>query len=269
MKVKFSLCALVSLCFFSMGDALIIETSDLSSVFTHLEENTLYVFDLDNTLIEAAQHLGSDQWVVHQLNHLTKQGISLDDALNQVLPRWVEVQHRTMMQLVDPMIPDLLHQLHEKQVPVIALTQRFPEIAERTLQQLMPLQIDLSKTAHFEGSMVFEELGRTEYREGIIFLGRGIDKGTALLAYLQKLHAMPSRIVVIDDKLKHLQNIAHSIEPLGIDFVGIRFGGADEKVMGFNPKIAEVQWEHFYRILSDEQALHLLQLDTQPESPGG
>ena len=134
-------------------------------------------------------------------------------------------------------------------------------MSDRTLEQLTSLQIDFSKTALIEDVFVFEGLQETTFKQGIIFAGHGIEKGPALIAYLKKLKSLPKKIVVIDDKMSHVQNIAKALEPLEIDFVGIRYGGADEKVKSFNPKIAELQWEHFQKILSDEQALHLMQLE--------
>jgi hypothetical protein len=192
----------------------------------------------------------------------------MEEALGQVIPCYLEVMAFSQMQLVDPAIPDLLHNMQKSQVPMIGLTKRAPVLATRTLEQLVPLRISFSHTANFDGQVVFEELNRTEFREGIIFVAQGIDKGAALLAYLHKLEKMPSQIVAIDDKLSHIRDIAGTIEPLGIPFIGIRYAGADEKVRRFNPKIADVQLEHFRRILSDEQALHLMQLAPYSESTG-
>ncbi|MBS0604180.1 MAG: DUF2608 domain-containing protein [Verrucomicrobia bacterium] len=262
------LCSIVALFFFSTGDALVTETNDFAHAFTYLEEDTLYVFDLDNTIIETAQHLGSDQWVTYKLDHLTKQGLSLDDALNHVIPCWLEVQNRTEMKLVDPAIPDLLYKMQKKHVTMIGLTKRPPQLANRTLEQLKPLNVDFSKTAHMQEEVVFEDLKGTAFKQGIIFVAQGIDKGPSLLAYLKKLKKMPKRIVVIDDKMSHVKNIASAVEPLGINFVGIRYGKADEKVNAFNPKIAELQMEHFKGILSDEQALHLLKMEGHSAATG-
>ena len=83
------------------------------------------LFDLDNTLIEPVQHLGSDQWVTHKLEHLTKQGISTDDALKEVIPCYLEVMARSQMRPVDPAIPDLLQKMQKKQVPMIGLIPTF------------------------------------------------------------------------------------------------------------------------------------------------
>lgn len=253
--------SLFLLCSFLEGKALIKETNDFAHAFTYLEEDTLFVFDLDNTLIEAAQHLGSDQWVSHQLDHLMKQGFNFDDALSQVIAQLVEVQNRSEVRLVDPAIPDLLSHMQKNQVPMIALTKRDPQMSDRTLEQLASLEIDFSKTALIEEVLIFEGLQKTIFKQGIIFVGQGIEKGPALIAYLKELKNSPKKIVVIDDKMNHIHNIAKALEQLEIDFVGLRYGGADEKVKSYNPKIAELQWEHFQKILSDEQALLLMQLD--------
>jgi hypothetical protein len=245
------------------GIGLVIETSSIDHAFTYLEKDTLYVFDLDNTLIESVQHLGSDQWVAHELNQRTSQGQSLDDALCHVIPYWIEVQNRTEMRLVDPAIPNLLMKMQKKNVAMIGLTKRPPELSDRTLQQMKPLNIDFSKTAHHKEELIFSELSGTQFKQGIIFVSQGVDKGPCLLAYLKTLKKIPKRIVVIDDKMSNVKNIADAIEPLGIPFIGIRYGAADEKVKAYNPEIAELQREHFQKILSDEEALHLLKLKTQ------
>ena len=143
---------------------------------------------------------------------------------------------------------------------MIGLTKRDPSLSDITWKQISSLNIDFSSTSHVKEDHVFEEAGGTLYKNGVIFVGQGMNKGPALLAFLKKLNKMPKRIVVIDDKLSHIENIASVVEPLGIDFIGIRYGKADEKVKAFDPKIAKKQLEHFHRILSDEQAMHLLKL---------
>jgi len=259
-RALFTLFSFAALYFFSSLEGLVTETNDLAHAFTYLKEDTLYVFDLDNTLIETAQHLGSDQWFSHKVEQMAKEGLSTAEACEKIFSLYGEILDRTEMRLVDPSIPDLLYKMQKKHVPMIGLTKRNPSYAKRTFEQIAPLHIDFTKTAYLKEEIHFEELGETFYKQGIIFVGQGMEKGPCLLAYLKKLDKMPKQIVMIDDKMSHVQNIAKTIEPLGISFVGIRYGGADEKVKAFNPKIAEIQLEHFQKILSDEQALHLMQL---------
>lgn len=241
-------------------DAIVIETNDITQTLKHAVADSLYVFDLDNTLIEPPQHLGSDQWVTHMANRLISQGLTVQEAFEQVIPSWMAIHERTEMQLVDPVIPDVLKHLKKKRISYIGLTKREPLISNKTLEQLDRLNIAFNATATLENEHIFDHLKGTLYKKGVIFVAAGMDKGPSLLAYLKKLKKMPSQIVVIDDKMSHITNIESAVKPLGISFVGIRYGAVDEKVKAFNPQIADLQMEHFRKILSDEEALHLLQI---------
>ena len=260
--LSFTLCSLIALSPFSSSEALITDTNDFEHVFSYHQDDILYVFDLDNTLIEAQQHLGSDQWFSHQINHLMEsQGWSRSEAFDKFFPLYHQVLNKTAVRLVDASMTGLLSQMKEKNTPMIGLTKRNPKLSSRTFEQISSLQIDFSSTCPVKEDFVIEELGGTLLKNGILFVGQGIEKGPALMAYLKKLKKMPGRIVAIDDRLNHIESIASAVESLGIDYVGIRYGKTDEKVKSFNPKIAAMQLEHFHRILSDEQALHLLKLE--------
>lgn len=256
----------LNLCFLSLfcciaslqANKPVTETNDIAHVLNYVTDGTLFVFDLDNTLIETAQHLGSDQWFTHRIKHYVDKGHSIEEALHIVVPHWLAVQNKTDMRHVDPMIPELLKQMRQSHVSMIALTKRPPELAARTLEQLKPLHIDFTKTSDVLGPISFPELHDSLYRNGIIFVAPQEEKGPVLSAFLKKLKNQPKRIVLIDDKMNHIQNVALAVEPLKIPFIGIRYGGADEKVKTFDPKIADLQWEYFEKILTDEQAEKLL-----------
>lgn len=251
---------LFSLCSALHASKLVTDTNDMAHALNYAVEGTLFVFDLDNTLIETAQHLGSDQWFSHRLQHFMDKGHTIDEALRLVVPNWLAIQSKTHMRHVDSAIPGLLSKLHQSHVSMIALTKRPPELAPRTLEQLAPLQIDFSKTSEIAGPIVFPEQGDSLYQDGIIFVARTEEKGPVLRAFLKKMKTPPKKIVLIDDKMSHIENVALAMESLHIPFVGIRYGGADEKVKSFDPKIADMQWKYFEKILTDEQAEQLLRI---------
>lgn len=242
------------------GESRVVETSDITHASTYLEPHTLFVFDLDNTLVETAQHLGSDQWFSHQLESRLADGVSVQESLDELLPKLGLIYHKTQMRLVDPCIPDLLKKMKQKHVHLIGLTKRGPAFAKRTLEQLSEVGIDFSQTAPFEGSFVLEELKGSLYQNGVIFIADNGDKGPHVEAVLRRLQKMPKKIVMIDDKMSHVANVAHSLEKLNIPFIGIRYGKADERVKSFDPKLADLQWELMHKILSDEEAQHLMEL---------
>ncbi len=257
-----SLCSLLALCPFSNSEALITNTNEFSHAFSYHLEDVLYVFDLDNTLIQTAQHLGSDEWFFHHMTHLIEnEGLSKHDALSQTLSLYLQVQNKTEIRLVDASASELLSAMKQKKASMIGLTKRDPKLACRTLEQLASLQIDFSSTSPIKEDFVFKELADTVFKNGVVFVGKGIEKGPVLIAYLKKLKKMPKRVIAIDDRLSNVENMGAAVESLGIDYIGVRYGKTDEKVKSFNPKIANIQLAHFEKILSDEQALHLLKLE--------
>ena len=234
----------------------ILESSDISLALVLARPESLLVFDLDNTLIEPVQLLGSDQWVGHQLETLVKKGCSMQEALAEVLPSWLSILKKTEMRVVDPVIPSLMNHLRQRKISCLGLTKRDPDAVCSTIEQLQKLNI------HFfpcKNRKLLEEFpGGARYKEGVLFTGRGEDKGHCLLAYLKQFRTLPSHIIAIDDKIAHLKSIERASQSLGIPFIGIRYSITDERVKNFDPHIAEIQWNYFHKILSDEEAKKLL-----------
>ncbi len=259
-RVFYFTCAVFTVCSTLHASKFVTETNDISHALSYAAEGTLFVFDLDNTLIETPQHLGSDQWFSHQLQHVIDKGHTLNEALELIIPKWLAIQNKTEMHLVDSCVPDLLKNIHQSSLSMIALTKRSPELAPRTLEQLIPLKIDFSQTSKVAGPIVFTELKDSLYQDGVIFVATGVEKGPVLSAFIKKMETRPKKIVFIDDKMSHIQNVAMAMESIHIPFIGIRYGGTDEKVKSFDPKVADIQWEYFEKILTDKQAKQLLDL---------
>ncbi len=97
------------------------------------------------------------------------------------------------------------------------------------------------------------------FRNGILFTG-GSPKGPAVATLLQLLKLRPKKIVFINDKKTHLEDVAGTIEKLQIPFVGLRYSFSDKRVASFNPDLAEIQFHHspVSRLLSDAEAELLL-----------
>ncbi len=241
-------------------NAELIETNDINHATEYVEEETLFIFDLDNTLIETAQHLGSDQWFSHQFETHLAQGNSVDQTLEKLVPKLAFIYEKTEMRLVDPCIPDLLNRMKAKNVRMFALTKRDPAFASLTLKQLSYLEIDFSQAAGIADSFIFDELAGSLYKNGVIFIANNGDKGHHIEALYHRLEKKPKRIVMIDDKMSHVESVARAASKLNLPFVGIRYGGADERVKNFNPNIADLQWNLLHKIISDEEAHHLMQL---------
>jgi len=231
------------------------EIRTITELKRHLEPDALLLFDLDNTIMEAAQTLGSDQWFTYRQKHYEKLNYSFPEALENALAEWMAIQNLTQVQIVEKEVIDLIHEFQQEGRALMGLTTRGLGMALRTVEQLKTLSIDLSKTAPFqEEKLLITERG-VLFRQGILFTA-GTDKGNAFLLLFKD--QLPQKVLFINDKASHLKEVEKACNEAQIPFIGLRYGFLDEKVQNFSPEIAAIQWEHFGRILGDEEAVKML-----------
>lgn len=233
------------------------EVMEYQSFAEHAQPKTLLITDIDNTLIAPAQELGSDPWFRKRLTHYKNNGYGEQEALEKALVEWEGVQNITTVQLVEKTIPQILHSLQEKKFIIIGLTTRSLNLANRTIQQLQSVDIDLNLTAPSRDDIFLTTPHPILFRKGILFTS-GSHKGVSLRKLLETLNYFPEKIVFINDKGSHLKPLEEECEKLGIEFIGLRYGYHDEKVKNFRPEIADVQFEKFSNILSDQEAENII-----------
>ena len=103
----------------------IIESDTLNEIKSYLDDNsTLVVFDLDNTLVMPRHEIGSEQWFRAILDQKKKEGFSGQQAVQEIVPLYYQINCAIPLYLVEDCIPDLLALLDEQKIPVIALTAR-------------------------------------------------------------------------------------------------------------------------------------------------
>lgn len=233
----------------------IIETTDIFEINNHLDEGTLLVYDLDNTLIEPVQMLGSDQWFYHRWMQLKNELPCQERALARALSEWMAIQSFTGVKEVQPGTSKLIKEQQAKRVPMIGLTTRDIFLAACTVGQLGSLGIDLSETAPHDKEFYFlNDCGKSVlFKKGVLFTSNS-HKGKAFMKFLQEAKWSPKKVVFINDKKTHLAQLEESCEEAAIAFVGLRYGFLDEKVASFDTTIADIQVAHFGLILSDEEA---------------
>lgn len=261
-KLLISLLTYLIVCWTALS-AVIVEIATIQDVNQHVDQGTLVVFDIDNTLMECSQTLGSDQWFCAQISHLEKEGWNHQQALVHVLDIWTKIQQQTGLRLVEAHAAQVVHNLQQAGYPVIALTTRSMNVAEATKKNLYASGIDLRPTAPIKENVILEhDEEKTEYQEGILFTNNG-HKGKALWAYLQQAGINPRKIVFINDKHSHLLPVEEIANLKGVEFIGLRYGGADARVRSFRKEIADIQHEFYGKILTDEAA-EAIWLSRQP-----
>lgn len=232
------------------------ETNSLMSILEFVERDTMVISDLDNTLMESSQQLGSSQWADDLGTKLLEAGKSYEEADRLVTPLWCEVQPQIKVQTIDPETKTMLQMLQTNGNDFFIMTTRNRPEIQFTHRQLSSLQLhpflNYMSNTNFEvsvsrGDSIF-------YVRGVLFSTSLHKKGIALKAFFNQINRLPKRLVFIDDKWSHVKDIGLLADQLGIEYVGVRYSGADQRVNSYNPEIARIQYEHLPLLLSDEEA---------------
>ena len=249
MKHIFSILLLTFL-YISVSCATVIEHADFASIFHYLtpddyHKNTVVVLDIDNTIATLGgpfQMLGSDTWVSHEIAKRIKEGMPLQEALEQVLPLYFELVHIVDLKPAEPATIEIIKQLQALGITVIACTLRSLEISDRTIEQLHELGIDLTHSAFGPDEILGNDI-IFRYKNGIIFC-HGLSKGPAFKCVLDHFNHMPTKVIFIDDKEKYIHQIKDILHP-EIEFIGIRYSQLDEKVAQFDHGVAEQELQTY------------------------
>lgn len=247
---------LLFLCSFSLFSETI-ETKNFREILNHTTPDTLILLDIDDTLLIPKQMLGCDEWFMYRVRQLKEEGLSSQDALEKALAQWEAIRHLTQMEIVEPGSEEIVATLQNTGHTVMGLTTQGLALATRTVQQLDEQNIDLSITSPMKQDHFFTINNHgVLYRHGILFTS-GRPKGEALFKLCDDLGFTPKRILFINDKATHLADIEKTANERGVEFIGLRYAYSDARKAKFSPKIADIQFQPFQQIMSDEEALNL------------
>lgn len=246
------------------------QVATMAEALAPVDADTLLIFDLDNTIIETTQTLGSDQWFEHylhqQISKRLKDGLpeakATSEGLLRALTDWKSIQRVTSVQLVEQVTADLIAK-HQKTIKVMGLTARPIDLADATYKQLNSVGVDLTKSAAFPNDLILNQGGGdvnfiAKFQKGILFSGNSA-KGPMLLKFLALANVSAKKIIFVDDKQKNVDSVDKALDTLpGITHTSMRYGAADKKVDNFDSKIADVQFSFFGKILTDQAAQTLV-----------
>ncbi len=260
MKTMLSITLFQMMMFCTHLSGRIIETKHFSKITDYIQPDTLVVLDIDDTLLIPTQTLGSDAWFCYRLKQLLAEN-NQESALDKALAEWEAVRHLTKMKIVESGTERVIEGLQNRNVVVMGLTTQGLALATRSINQLLAVNIDLTKTAPSCEDHYFINQHGVLYRHGVLFTS-GTPKGPALLKLLDIINFQPKHVVFINDKSTHLRDVEQAVECRNISFTGLRYSYCDERVAHFNPKIADIQWNlsTFSKILSDEEAESILRV---------
>jgi len=236
----------------------IIEIKHMNEIHPYVQPNTFIVFDLDNTLIEPTQELGTDQWFYYQFLKYQKDGMPVAQSLDKALAEWHAIQLLSPVKIVEQGSAEIIKALQKQNFPMIGLTTRGLVLSYCSVDQLRSVNVDLALTAPCQNEVFFKS-GKhyVLFHEGTLFTN-GSHKGTAFCTFLEKSGYLPKHVLFINDKASHIREIETACGERNISFTGLRYGYLDEKVASFQEKVAELQFEQFGKFLTNEDAHQLL-----------
>lgn len=255
---------LIFVCMFIISSAYgTIQVKDMRQVFSLLKKadiNTLVIFDVDMVLIQPSEP-------AFQMPNMKR----YNSVFKKILQEVPENKHPILLSLatiksesiyVDPLTPQLICQLVERKVPIMALTanltgelQHIPHMELWRVEGLRHLGIDFSSNAPSSKKIVFDTLPRYRgnysiYTDGILFVNGAVcTKGEALIAFLENINFYPERILFVDDREENLTNVETALQKFNIEYQGIHYVGAKDYPSEF---ISENDFEIRWSELADQ-----------------
>ena len=254
MKLKFVNRIALSLTLLLSGaaHAEIKQIQTMTEILPYVTADTLLVFDLDNTVINPIQTLGSDQWFQYLLK---------SNSVDQSVAIWSQIQPYTRVEAVEAVTPDLIANAQENGLKVMALTARPSTLADTTISQLASVGVDFLMSPVYDQDVNLGDDTAPKYISGIEFVSPKFTKGDALVAFLNRIGYKPRRVVFVDDTPKHTVTVNQALDAAGIENFEFRYGADDAKVAAFNPPVAQKEYEIFEhcgnQVISDSEALEL------------
>lgn len=219
----------------------IVETASMSEILSSADERTIFLLDLDDTLVRSPQHIGSDRWFEQHLRQLIDTGNSQDSALSIARQLYIDIREFAGSSVIESNISAMLHRAIGKGSLLVAVTARpyIPGYRDMTFQEIekfgFPLSIlssspvALTPKATLEGSVVFTG---------------GSDKGQAVTALFARFQIQNRRVISVDDKVHNTLSMANAVRKLGHDVIAYRYTRMDQ-VPHLSPLAAALQLRSF------------------------
>jgi hypothetical protein len=233
----------------------IIESNKISDVLKYVDEKTLVLFDIDNTLIWSVEEFGSLEWSTHTSGRLCKNGMSLDEAITKTCTIFLQIHDLISFRTIEPDTISVLDELDKKNISNMALTKRVFWLNTPTIKQLSSVGIDFSKNPLHEKEIIFDDT--FGFDKGVLYSGLYEEKGDALIKLLEKIDHKSDNILFVDDSDNHAREVYETLNSYGIPTTCIRYGAADHRSVTFDPAQAEqellkvIGQERFDQILKE------------------
>lgn len=270
------------------------ETKDFADATARVEEyvehygaaDTLFVVDIDNTLLAMTTPLGSDQWFEWQ-KYLQKQEPESPALVAPSFDELLTTQGLLFtigkMRPPQPELPALIESVQSLEVPTLVLTSRGDDFRVATERELKANGYDFHCSAlkvrdqpngHYAPYEVgqWKEVGLSSeearlyqlgpprpvsYSEGV-YMTAGQHKGAMLLLMLERAVTKPRAVVFVDDHGRHIHRVYDALTRRGIEVSVFHYHREDDNVSRFrysDKKDVTARWNKLSTALSEVYAL--------------
>jgi hypothetical protein len=239
-----------------------LETDSIEKVYPHVEEGTLVLLGMTDTITDSSLSLGSKPWRQY-LRRQLRPFQDIDEAGN-LHDQWTYiVALRVPVKPIEQEIVQWVDKLQKDEIPVFCLTGRgrnvwyvsvVDQIDNLTNFQLKSIGIDFEKTKVPEA---LKNIDPQLFHCGV-FYSDPYDKGVFVDKILQQAGYTPKKVVVIDDKWGQLKAIEEKLTEAGIPHLCVLYQRAEKERRDFNPLVAAIQLEALLdnnTVLTEEEAI--------------
>lgn len=239
--------------------AIVIESPTIQTIFslikpTEYNESTCVIFDIDNTLARPHGHLGSDQWFRWLIDQYEKSGKSRHEAVELVMPRLLEIMNYIWMEPVESITPQVIKELQERGVTVIALTARSLDLTYRTISQLDHIGITFAVKGPRHCPIIYGTGKPALYIDGILFSGN-YKKGEVIAHWFDQINYHPKKVIFVDDLLHNIESVKEALHRYHYSFIGIRYSHLDPFVKTFDPQELEEEYVAFKKAYPESRPI--------------
>ncbi|BAE81475.1 outer membrane protein [Chlamydia felis Fe/C-56] len=271
MKVIFFILAIFSV--FSL-EASIIQVSNVQAVNKYAKKESLVLLALEETVIFPKQMVGNSSWFHQRLESL-KNKESVADPFEKAFGERIAVSFAVDYELIHPDIPKVIEALSLSQAWVLGVSQLPIPMAKHFLQSSVDLGVGFSSCLSMRADGWVRHpktLARPQHamfiEDQVLFTGgliNGITMEEVLPTLFATVGALPEQVIYLDANHDNLISAEAACKQANIQFIGMHYSPAVQRLQGYKPAIADAQWLQMHAYLSDDHFQSLLAYVIGPE----
>jgi FMN phosphatase YigB (HAD superfamily) len=215
----------------------IIESKKIIDVLNHIDDKTLVVFDIDNTLIDTVQNFGGYAWSCHVTKRFQDKGFDFPVALMKSYNILAQMIEFVDFKGIEPETSGVIKKLRERNILSMALTARMHSMSKNTNHALLQAGIDFFETAIHDQKIQFNPTAA--YERGVLYTGPKLRKGECLVLFFEKIGYVPEKVFFVDDSQHHVEDVHETLQSKNIPVTCLRYGATDVRESKFDPARSE------------------------------